>query len=688
MSGNLSSGYSGNKGPLGHRFSSQLDPRPVSELTGNGLDLRAANGTTIPYLGWMDLAFSLPCQGDTSGQVIAPFLVVEDNKLQQPIIGYNLIKEYVDMSEYLDPTKNTVSQSIRSAFPNIAKGQVASLVNFIRTVKVDVFGEVKTGKSHVVVPPKGTVHVKCSVRLGTETDGMRAFFEPLPSTTLAEGLESREFLIDVKRSTNSIKVPVTNTTAHSIAITGRTRLGFVEPVRAVFPLSDRKAETEDLNRQEIKVPSQMSNVDPQVDLSKTDLTAQQKEQVRQMLREEALNDEDVGCVPDLQMEIKLTDNVPVQRMPRPLYKEVKEYLCDLIHRGWIEKSKSNYTSPMVCVRKKDGGLRLCIDYRQLNQKTIQDRQPLPKKDVLDSLGGNSWFSVMDQGKAYHQGFMAEESKPLTAFVKPWGLYQWNRIPFGLTNAPAAFQRFMDDCLSDLRDNACLPYLDDVLTYSPTFTKHLEDVRAVLQRLKAKGIKLKPKKCEMFKREIRYLGNIVCQHGYYMDPKEKEAVLSLKDKTFKTVGDIRQMMGLLSYYRRYIQDFSRKASPLYDLFKMDKTGKTPLKSTGRTKKGVICGQRSSSDSISWTEEHQNALELLLDSLSSAGVMAYPDYELPYVLHTDASNRVGRGPIPETRWCSQSDRIWISYLDPSRKTVPLPLRKTGVPCTEVGDHREIP
>lgn len=141
----------------------------------------------------------------------------------------------------------------------------------------------------------------------------------------------------------------------------------------------------------------------------------------------ARNDDDIGYVLELKLDIQMVDKVPVKTSYRSiqqaLYDEVKDYLQNLITKGFVGKSKSPYASPLVCARKKDGSLRLCVDFRKINEKSLADSRPLPKiQDALDCLGGSRWFSLLDNGKAYHQGVMTEESKPYTAFVTPWGLY--------------------------------------------------------------------------------------------------------------------------------------------------------------------------------------------------------------------------------------------------------------------------
>ena len=141
--------------------------------------------------------------------------------------------------------------------------------------------------------------------------------------------------------------------------------------------------------------------------------------------------------------------------------------------------------------------RLCVDFSALNKQTRPERHPIPRiQQTLDNLGGNSWSFVLDRGRAYHQGFMSQNSQPLTAFITPWGLDEWIWIPFGLSRAPGALQRFMENCLGDLRDTVCVPYLDDIIIFRATFEEHIENTRKAFRRLREHGVKLKPRKCNL------------------------------------------------------------------------------------------------------------------------------------------------------------------------------------------------
>lgn len=557
--------------------------RPLTDiLGGKGLELKAANGTEIPYVGWVAIDFEL-CN-DNTHNISIPFLV-STLSLEMPIIGYNVIEEIVKSSPA--NMENTLMSALSASFDKDISPNVPQLVNFLQSTRQQELCDLRTIKKAVVIPKSSSVKVTCRANTTYVDDRTPALFEPDPARPWPSGLEISETLVTLQRGNSSrIDIDVYNNTKHDITLKGRTVLGQLQLVTSVTPLevqlkeeisacavtsSSSNDKSVDTNLTQTSSSSKLQGSLAQIDLEH--LNESERELVVKMLNEEAesfsKDDEDIGCIPELQMKLELSDKEPVQKsymsVPRPLYAEVKHYIEDLLNRGWIRRSRSSYSSTVVCVRKKDGDLRLCVDFRALNGKTFPDRHPLPRvNEILDSLGGNHYFSMLDQGKAYNQGFIEEESRHLTAFVTPWGLYEWVRIPMGLRNAPGEFQRFMESCLSDLRDDICIPYIDDIIVFSHTFSEHVEHIRKVLQRLRQHGVKLKPKKCRLFRKEVTCLGRIISSDGHRPDPSNVEAVTALRSKQPTTVGEVRKLLGLLGYHRQYIQDFSVIAKPLYEL----------------------------------------------------------------------------------------------------------------------------
>ena len=333
---------------------------------------------------------------------------------------------------------------------------------------------------------------------------------------------------------------------------------------------------------------------------------------------------DMGRTTLVKHHIKLTDPVPFKeayrRIPPQMYDEAKTHLQEMLDLGAIRPSNSPWASAIVLVRKKDGRLRFCIDLRKLNNRTVKDAYSLPRIEfILDSLGGAQIFSTLDLKAGYWQVEMAEECKAYTAFTcGPLGFYECDTMPFGATNAPATFQRLMHDCLGELNMNWCIVYLDDIIIFSNTKEEHLNRLEAVFQKLCAAGLKLKPSKCFFFREDIEYLGHVVSGKGISTNPKKIEAVS--KWPTPKTVYDVRSFLGFVGYYRRFIKNFSRITKPIREVI----TGLENL--SKRTAKKTY---------IEWTDAAHAAFEHLKTMCVSTPILAYPDYQLPFTLHTDSS-----------------------------------------------------
>ena len=220
----------------------------------------------------------------------------------------------------------------------------------------------------------------------------------------------------------------------------------------------------------------------------------------------------------------------------------------------IESSSSPWASPVVLVRKKDGTMRFCVDYRRLNQVTVKDAYPLPKiEEAFDHLSGHAMFSTLDLSSGYWQVGMEEADKEKTVFVTRKGLYQFKVMPFGLCCAPATFERLMETVLAGLQWDKCLVYLDDIIVVGKSFEDMLENLGEVFLRLRQAGLKLKAKKCNLFAKRVSYLGHIISQDGIATDPEKVKAVADWPVPS--NVSEVRSFLGLCSYYRRFIRDFA-------------------------------------------------------------------------------------------------------------------------------------
>lgn len=313
---------------------------------------------------------------------------------------------------------------------------------------------------------------------------------------------------------------------------------------------------------------------------------------------------------------------PNARVPlRPLFRyspkeleEMKRQVTQLLELGYIDPSTSPYGAPVLFVLKKDGSLRMCIDYRALNQATISNAYPLPRiDDLLDQLSGSHYFTSLDLTAGYHQLPLCPSDIEKTAFRTPFGTYQYKVLPFGLKNAPSVFQRTMNKLLHKYIGKCVLVYLDDILIYSPTAELHLQHLTEILDLLQANKFFCKLKKCTFFAKELKYLGYIVNEQGIKPDPAKVEAILKWQPP--KNIHELRQFLGMTNQFHRFIQGYATLTLPFNHLL---------------SSKAGAWGEEV------WTSELLQAFELLKKQLTEYPVLVLPDFKKPFVLIADASD----------------------------------------------------
>ena len=328
----------------------------------------------------------------------------------------------------------------------------------------------------------------------------------------------------------------------------------------------------------------------------------------------ATSDADLGSFDLMTHSIHTHDEIPVQdrlrRTPMKFAHEEEKALKQMLDHGIIEPSSSNWSSAPVLVRKKDGSVRYAIDYRKLNSKTIRDTYPLPLiHECIDALQGSLWFHALDLASGYWQVHLNSADAHKTAFVTKYGLFQFQCMPFGLCNAPATFQRVMHLVLRGMVWKQALVYLDDVIVLGSSFSEALLNLAKTLERFRQHQLKLKPKKCQLFRSEVKFLGRRITKNTMQISD---EHVQSIEQWPIPSNGeDLLKFLGFVNYHREFIPNLSEKAEPLFAL----------------TKKGAT---------FHWDEDCRSAFQQLKEDILEQPKLSLPNDKDPYVLDTDASN----------------------------------------------------
>jgi len=309
--------------------------------------------------------------------------------------------------------------------------------------------------------------------------------------------------------------------------------------------------------------------------------------------------------------------------------ELKKQIEDLMEKQFIRPSTSPWGAPVLLVKKKDGSSRLCVDYRQMNKMTIKNKYPFPRiDDLMDQLHESSVFLKIDLRSGYHQILVKADDVQKTAFRSRYGHYEYVIMPFGVTNAPAVFMDYMNRIFRPFLDKFVVVFIDDILIYSRTREEHAEHLRLVLGVFREKQLYAKLSKCEFWMDEVQFLGHVISAQGIAVDPAKVEA--EVKWENPKSATEIRSFVGLVGYYRRFIEGFSKIVAPLTLLTRKDQP-------------------------FTWTDKCEESFQELKKRLTSAPILVIPNVGKPFEVYCDASHlRLGCVLMQEKRVVAYASR----------------------------------
>ena len=607
----------------------------AQEIRGSVLLIRGLGGISAEPIGFVMMNVKVPCvQGYNEDQIA---IVMDDPGMTEwpVILGtptlyciMEVIKES-EISKLAVPwASSQVSWLMRDVQAKLSQVVVNDVANKpILPLNVD---EVVRVTSKCTVPPFGhkAIHGKVNLILhGYKMNVMTHGLEKR-SPSLLLGIDVQTVYATLANGSNRVTVVLRNNTRDWLEI----KKGM--PIAQMVATNEVPKVTNLLSTEETKEQPTLTKAERQdLLLEKLDLSGleawpeNQAGKARSLLKEYhdiLLEKHDMGHTNATKHKIVLKDpdTPPFKerfcRILPPQLDEVREHLKLMLDAGVIRPSNSPWCNAVVLVRKKDGSLRFCIDFRKLNSLTVKDSHPLPCIcETLESLTGAAHYLTFDMNSGFWQVPMDEESKQYTAFtLGSMGLYECESMPFRLCKALPTFQRLMQNCLGELNLTYCLIYLDDVIVFSGMPEEHLRRMHVVFYCLQEHGLKLKPSKCDVFKSEINYLAHHVSWKGIFPSKKNLESIAQCPPPD--TYTKVKSFVGLVGHYRHFIKGFAKIAAPLYDLTSGDNKDKK-------------------SEHVDLSPEAHEAFDHLKVTCLQVPILAFPDFNKPFLLETHASGR---------------------------------------------------